>query len=265
MARIARLTVLLAMISLPLPGQSVIPAKAGLISYIEGKVFVDDRVVEASDAHWAGVRENEAMRTERGRAEVLVGPCTALRIGDNSSFRLVSNQLTEARIDLLAGFAVVDAVAMAHDTKLTFAVNAALVTITIAGFYHFDFAPPLIKAFAGRARVSWANQNFEVSAGKALALDAAAPLEKIDKNALDPLDNWSKARARVLAAQRARHPDRSVQTLDAAAAAAAGAPERPGDRDTPRFETGATNRFPAPSPLPDSSNHLSGGCGAGHF
>jgi hypothetical protein len=146
------------------------------------------------------------MRMERGRAEVLVGPCTALRIGDNSSFRLVSNQLTDARIDLVAGFAVMDAVAMAHDAKLTFAVNAALATITIAGFYYFDFAPALVKLFAGRARVSWAKQNVEVSAGKALRLDAGAFAGETDKNALNPLDNWSKARAKVLAAQRARHP-----------------------------------------------------------
>jgi hypothetical protein len=51
MARIARtasLTALLGMIAAPLPAQSVVPAKAGLISYIEGKVFVNDRVVEVS-------------------------------------------------------------------------------------------------------------------------------------------------------------------------------------------------------------------------
>jgi hypothetical protein len=46
-----------------------------------------------------------------------------------------------------------------------------------------------MKAFAGKARASWANLNFEVSAGRSLVLDAAAPLQELGKSGIDALDN----------------------------------------------------------------------------
>jgi hypothetical protein len=110
---------------------------------------------------------------------------------------LASNQLSDVRIDPLAGSAVVDAVHIAHDTKLTLVLKVAQVLIAANGFYHFDLAPPLMKVFPGKAQASWPNLNFEVSAGRSLVLDAAAPPQKLDKSGIDVLDNWSKARAKV--------------------------------------------------------------------
>ena len=62
-----------------LPAQSIIPAKAGLVSYAD-EAYIDDEPVAISSSRFFVVNENAVMRTGAGRAEVLLGPCAAMWI-----------------------------------------------------------------------------------------------------------------------------------------------------------------------------------------
>src|SRR5580692_5453283 len=90
--------VLLSSSSPALLAQTAIPAKAGLVDYTQGSVRIDDRPVEATGTHFLDVKENDVVRTDGGRAEVLLGACSAMWIGDNSSFRMLSNSLIDTRL-----------------------------------------------------------------------------------------------------------------------------------------------------------------------
>jgi len=81
------LAVVLALSAIPALAQPVISAKSGLISYVEGKVYLSDQIVEPSPTHFADVKENAVVRTAEGRAEVLLTPGVVLRLGENSSSR----------------------------------------------------------------------------------------------------------------------------------------------------------------------------------
>jgi len=126
----------------PLAAQPVAPARAGLISYTEGNVYVDTRAVWVADAHYPEVPEGGVLRTEAGRAEVLLAPCTALRVAGNSSFRLVANALAATRVELLAGSAIVEVGRLERGAALTVTVGQASAPIAKTGSYRFDAATP---------------------------------------------------------------------------------------------------------------------------
>src|SRR5260370_7775355 len=89
--------------AIPALAQSVISAKSGVGSYVNGKVMVGDQVVEPSETKLTEVKENAVLRTEDGRAEGLLTLGTILRTGDNSSFKMLTNRLIDTRADLPRG------------------------------------------------------------------------------------------------------------------------------------------------------------------
>jgi hypothetical protein len=251
--RIATLSLLLASLVPQLPAQPVTPAKAGLISYTSGKVYIDDRPVERSATHFPNVKENAVVRTEGGRAEVLLAPCMVLRIGENSSFRMIDSRLIDTRIELLTGSAVADIGGTAHHTSLTLLVKQIAVVISRQGTYHISAEPPQLKVFDGRATVQGANQPMAIGAGLMLSLNSAASPQKFDKRDTDSLDEWSRRRSAFLARVLYSQQNRNAQQLSAAASGAA--TTTPGD---PSPFPGETSRTPAMVP-PPSPNYFPAG------
>src|SRR6202044_3552791 len=109
----------LAASALPAAAQSVISAKSGLLSYVEGQVKLNDQPVEFSTTRFADVKENSIVTTLDGRAEVLLTPGVTLRMGENSSLRMITNRLVDTRVELLTGSAVVEADMISKDTSVT--------------------------------------------------------------------------------------------------------------------------------------------------
>jgi hypothetical protein len=194
------LTVILALSAIPALAQPVISAKSGLISYVEGKVYLSDQIVEPSPTHFPDVKENALVRTAEGRAEVLLTPGVVLRLGENSSFKMLTNRLIDTRLELLTGSAVVEADEIAKDTNVTLVCKDGTVSLGKKGLYRFDTAPARLKVYEGLASARLAGQNVEVAGGKTLGLGGTiASVEKFDKADTDSLDNWSKRRGELVA------------------------------------------------------------------
>jgi hypothetical protein len=186
----------------PAHGQPVIPAKAGLVSYTRGRVYLDDRQIRVSGTRFPDIKENSVLRTGRGRVEVLLGPCTVLRLDEDSSLRMLSSSLTEPQSELLAGSAIVDIAALAKGALVTLKVSGTPVSMAHTGVYRFDFSPALLKVFEGRATLQREAGNVEVPSARMLSWDADKP-EKFDVRGGDGLDLWSHQRSLVLAQGRA--------------------------------------------------------------
>src|SRR5690349_16387512 len=133
--------------------QPVISAKSGTIAKVEGKVFLGDQLVEESLTKFPDIKENGVVRTEDGRAEVLLAPGMILHLGENSSFRLITNRLIDTRLELLTGSAVVDAEQVAKDTTLTIVCKDGTVAVSKDGHYRFDTEPARLRVFEGTADV----------------------------------------------------------------------------------------------------------------
>jgi hypothetical protein len=191
---------LLAAFALPVAAQSVISAKSGLLSYFEGQVMLNDQPVEFSTTHFADVKENSIVSTADGRAEVLLTPGVTLRMGENSSLRMISNRLVDTRVELMTGSAVVEADMISKDTNVTVVVGQGSVALPKAGLYRFDASPAQIKVFKGDAEVEMAGQTKVVSSAHMVSLASeTASIEKFDTDDTDALDRWSHRRGSYLA------------------------------------------------------------------
>ncbi len=191
---------IVALAASPAAAQPVISAKAGIISWVEGEVFLDDQAVEPSLTKFPDIKENGILRTELGRAEILLTPGVVMHIGENSSFRMITKRLIDTRLELLTGSAVVSAVEIAKDTNVTVVCKDGTVSLPKAGHYRFDTNPARIKVFAGMANVEISGQHIEVGAGKMLTLNGtSASAEKFSKDDTDSLDNWAQRRDQLMA------------------------------------------------------------------
>jgi hypothetical protein len=188
----------LALGALPALAQPVISAKSGVVSYVQGTVMVGDEVVKPSETKFIEVKENAILRTEEGRAEVLLTSGTILRTGEHSSFKMLTNRLIDTRLDLLTGSHIVEVMEVQKDNNLTLSMKDATVVITKRGLYRFDVDQSRIKVFDGVLGVTINGQSNLVGAGKMIDANTAS-VEKFDKESTDALDHWAQRRAELVA------------------------------------------------------------------
>jgi hypothetical protein len=145
------------------------------------------------------MRQQDVLTTNRGRAEVLLNPGVFMRLGENSAFRLVSSEITDARVELVSGAAIVEANEVNKDTAVTLSHEQAEVSILKRGVYRLDANPPMVRVFDGKVLVRSAGRQMEIGRGKTVALDGTLTLAKFDRKRGDWLDLWSRDRASYLA------------------------------------------------------------------
>ena len=189
---------MLAFAAFPALAQPVISAKSGVVSYVIGTVKVDGQEVKSSETKITEMKENGVLKTEEGRAEVLLTLGSFLRVGDNSSFKMLSTRLIDTRLDLISGTHILEVADIPKDNNLTLAMKDATVVVTKRGLYRFDVEQSRIKVFDGVLGVTRNGQSTLVGAGKMMDTNTAA-VEKFDKEATDAMDRWAKRRAELLA------------------------------------------------------------------
>lgn len=190
----------LALECLPASGQSVISAQSGLVHYIEGKAFVGETQADPKFGQFPQLKENEGLRTELGRAEVLLSPGVFLRLGEDSSIRMLSTKLTDCRLELLGGSMVIEAPETDDSSgAVTVVYKDHTIWLPEKGVYRFDAEPAQLRVFQGEAMVSAAGQKVVVKKGKLVLLDGTMIVQKFDTAQTDALDRWSRRRAEYLA------------------------------------------------------------------
>jgi hypothetical protein len=192
---------ILALGSVSLLAQHVISARSGLVDLVDGAAFLGDKKVEAKNGSFPEVKENAVLKTTDGRVEVLLNPGVFLRMGENSSMRMLSNRLVDSRIELLTGSAVIEAAEVGKDTSATVVCKGASVFLKKAGIYRFDFEPARLRVFAGEALVEMEGRTIQVNGGKTLAFEGedALVVVKFNKDLTDALDRWSRRRGEAVA------------------------------------------------------------------
>src|ERR1017187_3516383 len=191
---------MLALVVVTASAQPIISAKSGVIAGLEGKVFLDNQALESSVTHFPDMKENSVLRTEDGRAEVLLPPGYVLRIGENASFKMVTSRLIDTRVEMLTGSGIVEVDENSKDTNVVVALKAGAATLTKTGVYRFDSEPAQIKVFSGTASVLVGDNTILVPTGHMLSLAAdAALVEKFDTGDTDALDHWARRRAEAMA------------------------------------------------------------------
>jgi len=178
--------------------QNVVSARAGLVHHADGRVLLDEKPIVHKVTQFVEVKENSELRTERGRAEVLLTPGVFLRMGEDSRIVMASNQLTDVRVRLAAGSAVIEADELDKAVSITVLAGDQSVRIDRMGLYRFDSysdEAPRLRVFAGEAQVG----TKRIRTHKEVRLDGDLSVRKFDPEDTDPLDRWSRRRAHHVA------------------------------------------------------------------
>lgn len=193
------------LIALSASAQSVISAHSGLIHFSEGSVFLDDQRLEQKAGKFDQMNNGSELRTQDGRAEVLLTPGTFLRVGANSAVRMLSNQLDDTRVELLSGSAVLDqGPDTLASTSVTVLYNLDQVHIKKTGRYRFDTEPPQVKVERGDVEVTSDGKTIEAGEGYVVPFEGKLTARKLlNDPALnksgDDLDQWNAARGNSVA------------------------------------------------------------------
>ncbi len=180
--------------------QSVISAKSGLIHYAEGRVLLDGQPVEQHLGTFPDIKEKAELRTEEGRAEVLLTPGVVLRVGESSAIRMVTNRLIDTRVEFLSGSALVEAADLPKDNGVTVVYNEHAVRLLKKGLYRFDSEPAQLRVYDGEAQVdAGSGKLVPVTDGRMMAFTGDMAVTKFDTKDGDALYRWAKRRAEYFA------------------------------------------------------------------
>jgi hypothetical protein len=177
-------------------GQSVISARSGVIHLAEGDVYLSDKLIVPKFGEFPEVKPGNVVRSEDGRVEVLLTPGVFLRMGANSSFRMVRNKLEDTQVELVAGGILVECAELLEDNAVTFRYKEYTITPRKAGLFRVDAVPGgELRVYEGEVLVAANGSEVKVKRGKELALNGGLELAKFDPKVGDPLYRWSKRRA----------------------------------------------------------------------
>lgn len=191
--------ILATLLAVSAAAQSVISAHSGVIQYTMGRVTVDNQLVQSRFGQFADVKENQVLRTEDGRAEVLLTPGVFLRVGENSSFRMVSNRLSDTRVEVVSGSALVEVGELLKDNSITLLYGNYTVSLLKHGLYRIDSEPAALRVYDGEARVSSGDQTLTVGHGKKVDFGGVLMATKFDTKTGDGLYRWASERAEYVA------------------------------------------------------------------
>jgi hypothetical protein len=187
-------------------------ARPGTVNYAEGQVTLDGRDVDAKDLGSVEVSPGHVLQTADGKAEMLLTPGVVIRLSDHSSLRMISPSLTDTRVELLSGEAMVDAAEVQKENHIDVVDHGATAEVRKRGLYKFNANQPFLAVYDGKAQVELEDHKLvEVGKGKELAMGQAvvAKPQKFDTKQTDNLYNWSELRSQYLAEANMS----SVQTI----------------------------------------------------
>jgi hypothetical protein len=186
-------------------GQSVISARSGLVNYFEGVIFLDGQPLERKAGMFPRMHEGSTLLTEDGRAEVLLTPDTYLRIGANSSIRMISSDIDDTKVELLSGSSILDSEKAPEGAFVKILYKDTTIRFPKQGNFRIDAEPPQLRVYQGEAEVTRnGNQSpVRIAASQLMPLDGAPVVKRFTQGSDGLLDIWSEERGSLIASNLA--------------------------------------------------------------
>jgi hypothetical protein len=158
---------------------------------------------QSLDAKSVGVElaEGHAVTTLTGKVEILLTPGVFLRLGPNSSARLVAAGLTDTQVQLDQGRAMIEVDQIFHENHLRVLQGSFAFDLQKKGLYDFDVARHQVRVFDGEALATDNVHRLELKGGHELDLVTGDfKSHGFDKKGFeDDLYSWSRLRSSYLA------------------------------------------------------------------
>jgi hypothetical protein len=199
-SRCSVLLSVLACLSPAASAQTIVSAQSGVVNFFEGSVSIDGQVLERKFGRFNELKPGSELRTNLGRAEILLTPGVLLRIDENSAVRMISNKLTDTRLEFISGAAILDSRNAAPAAPVLIAYKEYQMRFARAGRYRFDSDPAHLVADQGEVDVRLRDKALLLKAGQELPLSTplTARVAVIRDNT--GLDSWDNDRSASISA-----------------------------------------------------------------
>jgi hypothetical protein len=179
--------------------QSVVSVRSGLLNFSEGAVFINNQPVKQHAGAYSSLQEGSDLLTQSGRAELLLTPSAYLRIGQNSAVRMISSRLTDTKVELLYGSAMLDSTEALENSAITLIFKDKQVHTSKPGKYRIDSDPPQFRVLQGTAEIAGSGGSIKLLADQMIPLDGASIVKRFTAGSDDLLDIWSDERHFMIA------------------------------------------------------------------
>ncbi len=186
--------------------------RPGMINYTEGQVLLNGNTIGSRSIGRAGAEPGDVLQTHQGRAEMLLTPGVFLRLGQNSSVKMIDPSIIHTQVQLQQGKAMIEVDQIAKENHLDVVTNGVETRLEKNGIYEFHANPGLVAVYDGEALASWDDRSVKVKKGHELPLEstlASTKTQKFDRDQSDDLYAWSKLRSSYVAEANAS----SAQTI----------------------------------------------------
>jgi hypothetical protein len=196
---------LAAILSTPAWGTSTSANAAlpGTLNYVEGQVSIGTQTLDSKSIGSAELQPGQSLETEQGKAEILLTPGVFLRVGDNSSVKMISPSLTDTEVGLSKGHAVVEVAEIHPQNDIRITEDGATTQLLKTGLYDFDVSQEQLRVFEGEASVQNGGAHATVKSGHEVSLAGNGRLkaQKFNKSLYEESDlyRWSSLRSAYLA------------------------------------------------------------------
>jgi hypothetical protein len=167
----------------------------GTLEYTEGAVFLNGQALSAEKSGSQVVNRGGSLKTADGHAEMLLTPGVYLRLGHNASARLVNESLTDTRVRLEQGSAMLEVDNLHKDNSITVEVGESSVRVRKEGLYRFETNPPAVQVLQGQVEATQGSLHRKAGKHHQLALAAELRSSKFKEDKSDELDRWSRLRS----------------------------------------------------------------------
>jgi len=181
-----------------LTAQEVVSARSGVVHFVEGSVFLDNQALDRKSGAFPVIKDGATLRTERGRAEILLMPGSFLRLDDNSSVRLISGALANTKIEFLTGVAIFEVGDSSSDKAMQVIFKDSHVSFPQSGVYRIDADTGILQAYSGEAEVSAENKTSHVDSSHLFFFTLNLETEKLDAGTQDEFYDWARDRSQEI-------------------------------------------------------------------
>jgi hypothetical protein len=134
---------LLAVSSFGIASNSRMPTP-GSVNFLQGDVMLNGQELSGLSKTTAVLQPNQVLDTKQGKAEVLLTPGVFLRVGDQSTVKMISPDLADTQVAVTRGSAVLEVDQLFKQNDLTVLDGDSTTRIDKVGLYDFHSDPSTI-------------------------------------------------------------------------------------------------------------------------
>ena len=180
--------------------QTVVSVNSGVVNYFQGSVLIDNVKLEQKFGTFPMLQVGSILKTEEGRAEVLLTPGAVLRLDHHSSIRMLSNLLADTKVEFLGGSAILDSSAAESVKNLLVKFRTSEIRLTQPGAYRIDAEPATLRVYSGEAEISSQINKNAIDSSHLFFFDAGLDTPNYGNDSDDEFYQWAQERNEAITA-----------------------------------------------------------------